>query len=198
MAILPIKSAPVSILVIFIAAFAPARAQDLDATLDSSRWDGLSIKYPGDLFTIFRPVDDPKPEDDPNKDAEIPGAADRDVLKSNDGAAEVILGGDYNSSDYRDANAYLDRFLERDKQQHPSAIVTYRAARDDWAVASGTFDNRIFYYKFVAHCENDARSCNLPETFATAQFDYAADQHDLYDKLVVEMSQTLTPAIPPD
>ena len=195
MPIRPLKAAqivPALVFFLLAAAIAPARAQELDATLDSSRWDGLSIKYPGSLFTIFRP------EDDPKKDPEVASMADRDKLKSNDGAAVVLLGGDYNASDYGDAKAYLDQYLDWDKQEHPSAEVTYRAARDDWAVASGTFGDRIFYYKIVAHCEDDARHCIKPETFATAEFDYAAEKHALYDKLVVEMSRTLTTAIPPD
>jgi len=166
-------------------------AQELDATLESSRWDGLLIKYPEALFTVFRP------QDDPRKDPEIASMADQDVLKSKDGTAEVYLGGDYNSG-FGDAKAYLNMILAGEKETHPSIAVTYRAGRDDWAVASGTFDNKIFYIKVRANCENGAARCDDPETFARAEFNYAAEKRDLYDKLVVEMSQTLTQAIPPD
>jgi hypothetical protein len=188
-----LKVAQIAAAFVFVsAAMNSLRAQELDATLDSSRWDGLSIKYPGSLFTIFRP------EGDPQKDQEDAPTADPDVLRSNDGAAELLLGGDYNGLSLKDAKAYLDRLLAWQEEKRPSVAVNYRSARDDWAVASGTFGDRIFYYKVVSRCEDDARHCEKPETFASAEFDYAAEKRDLYDKLVVEMSGTLTTAIPPD
>ena len=186
------KAVLIAVAVGFLAAATSAAyGQELDAVLESSRWDGLLIKYPDALFTIVRP------EDDTEKSTEIAGMADQDVLKSKHGMAEVSLGGDYNTG-FGDAQAYLDTILTFEKKTHPSIAVTYRAGRDDWAVASGTFENKIFYIKVLANCENGARRCDEPETFARAEFYYAAEKRDLYDELAVEMSRTLTPAIPPD
>ncbi len=64
-------------LLLLAAATAGARAQTLDAKLDSSRWKELSLRYPAALFRVIRP------EDVPGKDKSVASVADRDELRSN-------------------------------------------------------------------------------------------------------------------
>jgi hypothetical protein len=188
------------------AAAGAVHAQALNATLKSSRWPGLTLKYQAAQFQLIRP------EDNPGKDQEVASVSDRDELRARDGSLDVTVGANYNGFDDAAADAYLERLIGWQHDDHPDAKVTYRAHGADWAVASGTVPRSepgagtpsagaplsIFYYRVVTRCEKGKARCAEPETFATVDFTYDADEHARYDALVAAMSKTLTAARPPN
>jgi hypothetical protein len=181
-------------LALLAAATAGADAQTLDATLKSSHWPELSLRYPSALLEQVPPT----PTSAMDKNAALtPALARRDKLRSKDGKLEVALGGDYNTTLVSGAGEFAEDWVkalgDRDR-----AVVTFSAHEGNWAVAAGVFGGRAFYLRVVARCTFGARLCSQPNTFASAAFTYPLAEHQRFDALVKAMGETLTAALPAD
>jgi hypothetical protein len=152
----------------------------LPARLESSRWEGLSVRYPPSVLRIVR------------SPADQAAAVGRNVdrLVSEDGALEVTI--DADDMVVGSAGEYIRIDLNTDMDTQPSVRVTYRARGKTWEVASGLIGDKVFYYKAVEFCP--PAGCDIP-IVSGIKFRYAASKKAEYDKLLEKMVQTFTPAM---
>ena len=151
----------------------------MEATLESSRWEGLSVRYPPSVLRIDR------------SPADQATAVGRNVdrLVSEGGALEVTI--DADDMVIGSAGEYIKIDLNTDMDTQPSVRVTYRARGKTWEVASGLIGDKVFYYKAVEFCP--PAGCDIP-IVSSIKFRYAASKKAEYDKLLEKMAQTFTPA----
>jgi hypothetical protein len=151
----------------------------LEAKLESSRWEGLSVRYPPSVLHIVRSPADPS--------AAVGANVDRLVSKSGD--LEVTI--DADDMVVGSAGEYIRIDLNTDLDTQPSVRVTYRAREKTWEVASGLIGDKVFYYKAVEFCP--PAGCDIP-IVSNIKFRYVASKKAEYDKLLESMVRTLTPA----
>jgi hypothetical protein len=151
----------------------------LPAKLESSRWEGLSVRYPPSILHIVRsPVDQAA--------AVVPNV---DRLMSESGDLEVTI--DADDTAVGSAGEYIRIDLNTDLDTQPLVSVTYRARGKTWEVASGLIGDKVFYYKAVEFCP--PASCEIP-IVSNIKFRYAASKKAEYDELLEHMVRTFTPA----
>jgi hypothetical protein len=163
----------------------PARGVDagddpvLPARLESSRWEGLSVRYPPSVLRIAHS----------RSDQATTLAPEADRLMSEGGDLEVTI--DADDMAVGSAGEYIRIDLNTDLDTQPSVTVTYRARGKTWEVASGLIGDKVFYYKAVESCP--PVGCNIP-IVSNIKFRYAASKKAEYDELLERMVRTFTPA----
>jgi hypothetical protein len=110
------------------------------ARLESSRWKGLSVRYPPSVLRIVQSPADQATALDPE--------AER--LMSEGGDLEVTINAD--DMAVGSAGEYIRIDLNTDLDTQPSVKVTYRARGKTWEVASRLIGDKVFYYKAVKFC----------------------------------------------
>ena len=151
----------------------------LPARLESSRWEGLSVRYPPSVLRIVHSRAD--------QTAAVGPEVDR--LVSEGGDLEVTI--DADDMAVGSAGEYIRIDLNTDLDTQPSVTVTYRARGKTWEVASGLIGDKVFYYKAVEFCP--PVGCDIP-IVSNIKFRYAASKKAEYDKLLERMVRTFTPA----
>ncbi len=173
-----------AVLAALIGQAVPARVdaaadRTLSARLESSRWEGLSVRYPPSTLHIVRSP----------ADQTTAVIANVDRLVSESGNLEVTIAAD--DAAVGTAGEYIRIDLNTDMDTQPSVRVTYRARGKTWEVASGLIGDKVFYYKAVEFCP--PAGCDIP-IVSSIKFRYAASKKAEYDKLLEKMVQTFTPA----
>jgi hypothetical protein len=151
----------------------------LPARLESSRWEGLSIRYPPAVLRIVRSP----------ADQVTAVIANVDRLASESGDLEVTI--DADDIAVGTAGEYIRIDLNTDLDTLPSVQVTYRARGKSWEVASGLIGDKVFYYKAVEFCA--PAGCDIP-IVSSIKFRYLASKKAEYDELLEHMVRTFTPA----
>ncbi|MBF0095033.1 MAG: hypothetical protein HQL34_10880 [Alphaproteobacteria bacterium] len=118
---------------------------------------GYSICYPADLFV-------PRGESD---------NGDGQTFLAKEGA-EFSVWGSHNAMGMTLDNVVAMRLSDNT----PPFVPTYRAGKPDWRVVSGTFGEKIFYYKVMAH--NDE--------FHSLWMAYDLSARPVYDPVVKRLS----------
>ncbi|WP_374547790.1 hypothetical protein [Rhodoblastus sp.] len=97
---------------------------------------------------------------------------------SPDGRASLTISGIF-ATDSRNAE------LDEKATPMPGETVTYRAARDNWIVLSGTRNGRIFYRKAILSCGG--------EVWNDLDIDYPVEEKTEYDALAAHIAASLRP-----
>jgi hypothetical protein len=142
-----------AVLAILLGLADPARTDAADdpvlpARLESSRWEGLSVRYPPSVLRIAHS----------RSDQATTLAPEADRLMSEGGDLEVTI--DADDMAVGSAGEYIRIDLNTDLDTQPSVTVTYRARGKTWEVASGLIGDKVFYYKAVESCP--PVGCNIP------------------------------------
>jgi hypothetical protein len=163
----------------------PARGVDagdgpaLLARLESSRWEGLSVRYPPSVLRIVQPPADQASALDLEAERLMSEGRDLEVTIEAD---DMAVGS---------AGEYIRIDLNTDLDTQPSVTETYRARGKTWEVASGLIGDKVFYYKAVEFCP--PVGCEIP-VVSNIKFRYAASKKAEYDELLERMVRTFTPA----
>jgi hypothetical protein len=175
---------PGAVIVALLGLAEPARVEAgddlaLPARLESSRWEGLSVRYPPAVLRIVRSP----------ADQVTAVIANVDRLVSESGDLEVTI--DADDIAVGTAGEYIRIDLNTDLDTLPSVQVTYRARGKSWEVASGLIGDKVFYYKAVEFCA--PAGCDIP-IVSNIKFRYSASKKAEYDELLEHMVRTFTPA----
>mgnify|MGYP006233676781 CR=1 FL=1 len=89
------------------------------------------------------------------------------------GSSEMRASGIYNALDETAAEAY-ERATENDRYYDEERVITYKRQKDNWFVASGKYNESIFY----------ARTTLVRDTFYTLYFEYHSSEENKFSEII--------------